>query len=95
MEAKYYGEQASGVGERTDLFVAQPGKVLIPLSDDETIEKKLIPMCYALSPGLLTKKHRQTLNSLPELAGFPEVPEEKPKPAAPNPSASQTSAGKQ
>lgn len=80
MEAKYYGEQASGVGERTDLFVARPGKDLIPLSDEETIEEGLIPICYALSPGVLTKKHRQTLNSLPELSEFPEIPEEKPKP---------------
>lgn len=78
MEAKYYGEQASGVGEKTDLFVARAGKDLIPLSDEKSIETKLIPICHALSPGLLNKKHRQMLNSIPELSEFPTVPEEKP-----------------
>jgi 20S proteasome alpha/beta subunit len=90
LEAKYYAENATGVGESTDIFVARPGKELISLSDEETIEKKLIPICYALSPGVFTKKHRRTLNNLPELDGFPEVPEEKP---ATKPLASKKSAG--
>lgn len=94
LEAKFYGEQATGVGESTDLFVARPGQELIPLSDEETIEKKLIPICHALSPGLFTKKHRTILNNLPELAGFPELPEEKPEANAPKQSDSQTSSAR-
>jgi 20S proteasome alpha/beta subunit len=84
MEAKYYGEQASGVGERTDLFVARPGRELIQLNDEETIEKKLIPICHALSPSLIRKRDRDALNNLPELKDFPPIKETekktKPKP---------------
>lgn len=79
MEAKYFGEQASGVGERTDLFVARPGKELIQLNDEETIEEKLIPICYALSPSVMNKRHREAMNSLPELKGFPPIRELKKK----------------
>lgn len=82
MEAKFYGEQASGVGERTDLFVARSGKELIQLNDDETIEKKLIPICRALSPSFIRKRDREALNSVEELKEFPPVkePEKKAKP---------------
>lgn len=83
MEAKYYGEQASGVGERTDLFVARPGREIVQLNDEETIEKKLIPICHALSPGLIRPRDREALNSVPELKDFPPVKEStktKPKP---------------
>jgi hypothetical protein len=79
LEAKYFGEQASGVGESTDLFVARPGKKLLQLNDEETIEKKLIPICYALSPNLMRKRDRETLNSLSELKEFPLVEEPKKK----------------
>jgi 20S proteasome alpha/beta subunit len=82
LEGKYFGEQASGVSESTDLFVAQSGKDLIQLNDEATIEKKLIPICYALSPNRLRRRDREILNTLPELKGFPPMPdtEEKPKP---------------
>jgi 20S proteasome alpha/beta subunit len=82
LEGKYLGEQASGVSGSTDLFVARPDKELIQLNDEETIEEKLIPVCYDMSPNLLRTRDYAVLNSLPELDGFPEVkkPEKKTKP---------------
>jgi hypothetical protein len=50
---------------------------LIPINDENTIEKKLIPICYALSPSALRKRDRETLNSLPELKEFPTIKEPK------------------
>jgi len=93
LEGKYFGEQASGVGESTDLFVARPGKELIQISDERTIGEKLIPICYRLSPNLLQKRDREALNSLAELKDFSKIkeikhrskpkPKKKPKPAPP------------
>lgn len=82
LEGKYFGEQASGVGGSTDLFVARPGKDLLQLNDEDTIEEKLIPICYALSPNLLRKRDRATLNEIPELKEFRQIeePETKTKP---------------
>jgi 20S proteasome alpha/beta subunit len=82
LEGKYFGEQAGGVGESTDLFVARPGKELLQISDEETIEKKLIPICYALSPNLMRKRDRETLNGLEELKDFAKIkePEKRTKP---------------
>jgi 20S proteasome alpha/beta subunit len=73
LEAKYFGEQASGVGASTDLFVARPGEKLIQLDDDKTIEEKLIPICSSLEPKDLRARDRQTLNDLPELRAFPKL----------------------
>jgi hypothetical protein len=84
LEAKYYGEQASGVGGRTDLYIARPARELLALNDEETIEEKLIPICQRLEPADLHKKDRDTLNALPELGGFPLVEEPKKKTKAPN-----------
>jgi hypothetical protein len=86
LEAKYYGEQATGVGSRTDLFLAQPGKDLLSLNDEETIEEKLIPICQRLEPADLRKRERDTLNGLEELKGFPEIeePQDKSKKAKPS-----------
>lgn len=96
LEGKYFGEQASGVGGSTDLFIARPGKDLLQLNDEDTIEEKLIPICYALSPNLMRKRDRATLNAIPELSDFPEIkepdkktkpkPTYKPKPPVPEPS---------
>jgi 20S proteasome alpha/beta subunit len=84
LEAKYFGEQASGVGASTDLFVARPGKEILQINDEEIVEEKLIPICYALSPSLLRKRDYEVLNSISGLEGFPEVKrpakKEKPKP---------------
>jgi hypothetical protein len=93
LEGKYFGEQASGVGGSTDLFVARPGKELLQINDEDTIEKKLIPICYALSPNRMRPRDRATLNGLAELKDFPEIkepekntkpkPKDKPKPPIP------------
>ncbi|MGA3093685.1 MAG: hypothetical protein ABSD75_34315 [Terriglobales bacterium] len=85
LEAKYSGEQAGGVGASTDLFIATPGKELVQLNDEETIEEKLIPICYALSPNLMRKRDREVLNSLPELKGFPVIKEPDSKKTKPKP----------
>jgi hypothetical protein len=77
LEAKYFGEQASGVSASTDLFIARPGRKLIQLDDDKTIEEKLIPICSALSPKDLRLPDRKTLNMLSELKGFPKIEEPK------------------
>jgi 20S proteasome alpha/beta subunit len=89
LEAKYFGEQASGVGTSTDLFIARPGQKLIQIDDEETIEKKLIPICYAMSPNLLRPRDYAVLNSLPGLESFPEAKrlENKKKPKPPKPQA--------
>lgn len=82
LEGKYFGEQASGVGASTDLFVARANKDLLQINDENTIEEKLIPICHAMSTNLLRKRDYEVLNSLSELEGFPEAkkPEKKTKP---------------
>ncbi|MGC2246995.1 MAG: hypothetical protein WA609_10375 [Terriglobales bacterium] len=79
LEAKYFGEQASGVSASTDLFIARPGKKLIQLDDDKTIEERLIPICAALEPRDVRRQDRRTLKGLSELRGYPrlEVPKKK------------------
>jgi 20S proteasome alpha/beta subunit len=77
LEAKYFGEYATGVGPRTDLVVLRfDGNVIqmIQIDDDKTIEKKLIPMCERLEPKHPTPEDIDVLNSLPELKGLPAVP---------------------
>jgi len=96
LEGKYFGEQASGVGESTDLFLAQPGKDLVQINDENVVEKKLIPICYRLSPNRMQKRDREALNSIKELANFPKIkeptkkkgkakPKKKPTPPIPQP----------
>lgn len=82
LEAKYFGEQATGVGASTDLFIARPGEPLIQINDEEVIEEKLIPICYDMSPNLLRAKDYVVINSIAGLEMFPEVqrPENKKKP---------------
>ena len=77
LEAKYFGEFATGVGPRTDLVVLQfDGNMIrvIEINDDRTTEKKLIPMCERLEPKHPTPEDIDILNSLPELKGFPALP---------------------
>ncbi len=69
LEAKYYGEQASGVGLDSDLFLAKPGEDLITIGD-ERIEECLIPICKALSPREIRKADRKRLNEMAELKWF-------------------------
>lgn len=77
LEGKYFAEQASGVGESTDLFIARPGRDLTQISDEKTIEEKLIPICYRLSPNRMQKRDREALNSIRELSEFPKIAQPK------------------
>ncbi len=73
MEAKYFGELAPGVGERTDLYIIRPNKSRISIRE-KTIEDILVKkLCESLEPGLLKKRHVEILNSLAELAGLPQL----------------------
>ncbi len=91
LEAKYFGEQASGVGASTDMYIARPKATIATagsssdaepkvtkINDDEIIEKKLIKMCEDLEPRELREKDVRTLNELPELEDLPKL-EWKPK----------------
>jgi hypothetical protein len=82
LEAKYFGEHASGVGPSTDLFVIQFDGTLvrvIQINDEKTIERKLIPICERLEPPDPTQADIDILNSLPELKGFPPIQKKKDK----------------
>jgi 20S proteasome alpha/beta subunit len=77
LEAKYFGEHASGVGEATDMYVMQFDGTfvrMIQISDEKTIEKKLIPICDRLEPRHPGDDDIKILNSLPELKGLPPLP---------------------
>ena len=62
IEGKYFGELASGVGERTDLYIIRPGKPRIKIIE-KAIEEKLIKLCQRLEPRLLDQKAIDVLNS--------------------------------
>lgn len=77
LEAKYFGEYATGVGPRTDLLVFRfiGGEVQAVIIDDEkTTERKLIPMCERLEPMHPMPADIDILNNLRELKGLPEIP---------------------
>lgn len=77
LEAKYFGEYAAGVGERTDMLVLLfDGNLIrvVEINDEKTIEKKLIPMCERLEPRHPTPEDVDILNALPELKGLPNLP---------------------
>src|ERR1700674_1305767 len=76
MEAKLFGEQASGVGEETDLYIAKADGRFITLSE-ATIEGKLLTVWGKLRPKWIGKESRDILNSLEELAGFEKLKEGK------------------
>jgi hypothetical protein len=75
MEAKLFGEQASGVGEKTDLYIATSDGKFISLGED-TINNKLVSVWHKLRPKWIGKQSRPILNSLPELEGFGEIKKE-------------------
>lgn len=64
------------------MYIATSGGRFVALDDENSIEEKLIPICYALSPDRLRKRDRKVLNELSELHGFTEIdePQEKPNP---------------
>lgn len=73
LEAKYFGEHATGVGTSTDMYIVKPSGKFTVLDDENTIEKTLIPICQRLEPRELDKKAIETLNSLRELRGFDKI----------------------
>lgn len=82
LEAKYFSEHASGVGPGTDMLVLRfdgSNMVWKQISDDKTIEPKLIPICEKLEPPDPTNEHLAVLNSLKELEGLPKLPLKKGK----------------
>jgi 20S proteasome alpha/beta subunit len=62
LEGKYFGELASGVGSRTDLYILRRGKPSIKIKED-TVEDKLIKICQEVEPRSLKQKHVDILNS--------------------------------
>jgi hypothetical protein len=77
LEAKYFGEHATGVGPRTDLIVLQfDGNLMhmVRIDDDKTIEPKLIRMCERLEPAHPMPGDIDILNNLKELKGLPLLP---------------------
>ncbi len=92
MEAKLFGEQASGVGEKTDIYIATSNGKFITLDEDKTIDSILLKVWPKLRPKWIGRESRALLNSIPELTEFPpllkgekkkekEAEEEKPKAA--------------
>src|SRR5271166_2593196 len=74
LEAKLFGEQASGVGGRTDMFVIQPGGNIFKLPDDDVIEEVLIKKLFdQLKPQNLKQKHVDVLNQIGELKKFAKL----------------------
>jgi 20S proteasome alpha/beta subunit len=64
MEAKLFGEQASGVGEDTDMYVATADGNFRPISED-SIESKLVAVWNRLRPKWIGKHSRPILNFNP------------------------------
>jgi len=94
-EAKYFGEQASDVGQRTDMYLATCDGKWIPLEEENFVEGKLVPICRRLQPKWLGKKDRAFLNSVRQLTDFGKIKDEpkkgKKKPGKPLPTPSSTS----
>lgn len=76
MEAKLFGEQAGGVSEGTDVFVATSDGKFIPLDEKNTVEKKLVRVWQKLRPRWIKKQSVEILNDIPELAEFPSIEED-------------------
>jgi 20S proteasome alpha/beta subunit len=62
-EGKYFGEHASGVGTRTDLYVVRSGKRSIRILE-KTVDEKLMKLCTQLEPRQIGKKGIKVLNSI-------------------------------
>lgn len=66
VEAKYFGEQAGGVSDDTDLFVIRNGMQPI-IVETEQLEKEVFPIVLKLSPGevdLRTDRNVESLNKV-------------------------------
>jgi 20S proteasome alpha/beta subunit len=62
-EGKYFGEHASGVGTRTDLFVLRFRKPRIRILE-KTVDEKLMKLCEQLEPRQIGKKGVKVLNAI-------------------------------
>lgn len=76
MEAKLFGEQASGVSESTDVYVATADGKFISLDEKKTVEKKLVRVWEKLKPRWLAKESVDILNDIPEMNEFDPIKEE-------------------
>ena len=76
MEAKLFGEQASGVGEDTDLYIATADGKFISCGE-QTTEIDLIKVWDKLRPRWIGKESRTILNSITELKDFEKLKEER------------------
>jgi len=74
VEAKYFGEKATGVGPVTDLYICRPGRASVTLTDDE-IDKQIInKLCARLEPrSLETAANASLLNAIELGADCPRL----------------------
>jgi hypothetical protein len=72
VEGKYFGEQAGGVGTKTDVLVLRWDKKPFKLTT-KVIEGKLFKLCMQLEPRVVRKPHVDKLNSLSS-PGFSTIP---------------------
>jgi len=73
LEAKYFGERASGVGPKTDLYVLRQGRRPIKIPNDVIDSILIEKIAMKLEPRELGKRHLQLLNQLSGISGFPKV----------------------
>ena len=64
IEGKYFGEQASGVGTRTDVYIMRRDKPVFRIGE-KVLEDRLFNFPEQLEPRDLQQRHLATLNSLP------------------------------
>ncbi len=72
-EAKYFAEQATGVGTRTDIYIVRPDQPELKIDEETTIDEKLVPICEAVQPASLKKRHLEILNAMGELHDFTPI----------------------
>ncbi|MGH9598365.1 MAG: hypothetical protein ACRD27_00760 [Terracidiphilus sp.] len=73
MEAKLFGEQAGGVGEGTDMYVATNDGGFTKLNEDTTVEDRFVKVWYKLRPRWFGKESIELLNSIPEFKQFAKI----------------------
>jgi hypothetical protein len=65
VEAKYFGEQASGVGPDTDMYILRADVDKIELTPDQLDKQVFDPLCLRLSPrNLNTETNIRSLNKI-------------------------------
>lgn len=69
VEGKYFGEMASGVGWRSDVYVVRAGQDPQKLSK-KSVENIIIEICENRAPRKLKRKHLKQLREIKELKGF-------------------------